>query len=64
MTAIRDLWRLGNLQVEEALIHMLAVTGCVLLIFLLAILLVKCGFYNKMLDQHKDIDYDKSKRKR
>ena len=55
MTATRSSWRL-DLEVEEALMHMLAVTGCVLLIFLLAILLVKCGFFNKIMDQHNNIE--------
>ena len=58
MTDIRDLWRLGNLQVEEALIHMLAVTGIILLVFLLAAILVKCRLYltlPKVVDQHKGI---------
>ena len=55
----RDFLRLASLEVEEALIHMLAVTGCVLLFFLLAILLVKCELYltyPKLVNHHKDIE--------
>ncbi len=50
--------RLASLEVEEALIHMLAVTGIILLVFLLAAILVKCRLYltyPRVVDQHNGI---------
>ena len=48
LPSTRDLLRLGDLEsleVEDALVHMVALTGCVILFFLLLLLLVKCGLY-------------------
>ena len=62
LLAPRDLSRLESLEVEDALeslVHMMAVTGCVLLIFLLAVLIIKAGLiltYPRTLDQHKDME--------
>ena len=53
----RDLSRLSSLEVEEALVHMMAVAGCVILIFLLAALILKGGLiliYKRVL--HQDLE--------